>query len=1081
MIAGSIRRPVAVAMGCLAVALMGASAWRNIPIELLPDTRLPRLNVDAEWRGASPETVEAFLTSPIESAVQQVKGVEKVISLSSEVQGTGTSSIEVHFSRDTDMDFARLDLSERLSALEEELPPAVQRILVRPYIPPEFESRSQRGFLRYTYTGPYTLEALRADLDDRVTPDLSQIEGVALVQANGGRERLIEIELNEDRVSSLGLSPFQVSGRINDLDLVREAGAIRTGEREWSVTIQNRVARAEEIRNTVLLENDGTLVRVSDVADVRDSYEEPRSYNRINGRPAVSFVVIREIGANTVRAADGVKARVAQLERAGLAGTSMILDYDESEDIKEQLTDLRTRALISAFVIFAVLLLFLRSFRSAGVVFMTIAFSVLISLNLIYFGGMTLNLLTLMGLAMGFGLIVDNAIVVLESVFRRWQAGRNAADAATEGTRQVVLPILTSTATTLIVFVPFVYLQGELRVFYVPLAIVVGLTLGASLLVAFTFIPALAARVLPGVRGGEGAARASTADPGDAGGATHRTPDGTPGDGRTGRMESPTAVGPGTWGAPTAGIGPAPLYTRIYSTIIGFTLRRAWLAVTVAVLAFGGSWYLFENHVTRGVLWGGGMGSDTYVFINIELPRGSDLERTDNLVRSFEGRLAAIPEVERFSSTVTGTYGRITVTFPDSLENTGIPMAIKEQMFSYSLGFTGAEVRVIGVGLGFYGGGGGASPNYSMKVLGYNYEKVREIAEDLGDRLARVPRVRTIDTNSAGRFVRERATEFVVEIRRDQLARHDLSVEELVMRMNAAVAGQTSQAQLKIGGDEVRYEVKLEGYRDTDVQELLETIIGTSTGTGIRLGDVVSIAPKDVLAWIRREDQQYERTVAYEFAGPRRLGDQYYDGIVESTELPVGYVIEEDQGFRWSEEDRRQIYAVLAVSILLIYMVTAALFESVRLPLCVLLTVPMALIGVFLMFFYTGAAFTREAYVGVIMMGGIVVNNAILLVDNINRVRRESGGELHAAILTGTLERVRPILMTTATTVLGLLPLVLFSETADSTIWNALGYALIGGLLSSTVFVLATTPAIYLLIEGRGARSGQVAARTAAG
>ncbi|MDE0650097.1 MAG: efflux RND transporter permease subunit, partial [Gammaproteobacteria bacterium] len=344
MIAGSIRRPVAVAMGCLAVALMGASAWRNIPIGLLPETQLPRLNVEARWPGASPETVEAFLTSPIEAAVQQVRGVEKVISLSREFQGTGTSSIEVHFSRDTDMDFARLDLSERLSALEEELPAAVQRILVQPYVPPEFESRSQRGFLRYTYTGPYTLEALRADLDDRVVPDLSQIEGVALVQASGGRERLIEIELNEDRVSSLGLSPGVVNRRINDLDLVREAGAVRAGDQEWSVTIQNRVARADEIRNTVLLENGGTLVRVSDVADVRDSYEEPRTYNRINAQPSVSFLVIREIGANTVRAADAVKARVAQLERAGLAGTSLILDHDESEQIKEQLTDLRTRA-----------------------------------------------------------------------------------------------------------------------------------------------------------------------------------------------------------------------------------------------------------------------------------------------------------------------------------------------------------------------------------------------------------------------------------------------------------------------------------------------------------------------------------------------------------------------------------------------------------------------------------------------------------------------------------------------------------------------------------------------------------------
>ena len=1060
MIGGSTRRPVAVAMGCLAVALMGASAWRNIPIELLPDARLPRLNVTARWPGVSPEMVEAFLTSHIEAAVQQVKGVQKVISLSSDQHGHGTSSIEVHFSRDTDMNFARLDLSERLAALLEELPPTVEQILVQPHVPPELESLSHRGFLHYTYTGPYTPEALRVDLDDRVVPDLSQIEGVALVRASGGRERLIEIELNEDRISSLGLSPFGVSRRINDLDLVRQAGAIRAGDQEWPVTIRSRVAHAEEIRNTVLLENRGTLVRVSDVADVRDSYQEPRSHDRINGQPAVSFLVIREIGANVVRVADAVKTRVAHLERVGLAGTSMILDHDESKDIREQLTELRSRALISAFVIFAVLFLFLRSFRSAGIVFVTIAFSVLISLNLIYFGGMTLNLFTLMGLAMGFGLIVDNAIVVLENVFRRWQAGRDPMGAATEGARQVVLPILTSTATTLIVYVPFVYLQGELRVFYAPLAIVVALTLGASLLVAFTFIPALAARVLPRVRGDE--AGTGTFDGSQPDAARGVPESGVPGKPRHPDLQEPRSQ-------------EAPLYTRLYSMIISFTLRQAWLTVTVAVLTFVGSWYLFDKYVTRGVLWGGGMGRDTYVVINIELPHGSDLERTDNLVRSFEERLAAIPEVERFSSTVTGTSGRITATFPDSLENTGVPMAIKEQMFSHSLGFTGVDVHVIGVGLGSYGGA--ASPNYSMKVLGYNYEKVREIAEDLGDRLARIPRVRTIDTNSAGRFVRERATEFVVEIDREQLARHDISVEELVLRINTAVAGQTSEAQLKIGGDEVRYQVKLEGYRETDVRELLDTIISTSTGNAIRLGDVVSIAPQDVLAWIRREDQQYERTVAYEFAGPRPLGDQYYDGIIEATELPVGYVVEKEQGFRWSEEDRRQIYAVLAVSIILIYMVTAALFESVRLPLCVLLTVPMALIGVFLMFFYTGASFTREAYVGVIMMGGIVVNNAILLVDNINGIRRESGRDLHTAILTGTLERVRPVLMTTATTVLGLLPLVLFSETADSTIWNALGYALIGGLSSSTIFVLATTPAIYLLIEGRGSQARMVDAR----
>jgi HAE1 family hydrophobic/amphiphilic exporter-1 len=283
--------------------------------------------------------------------------------------------------------------------------------------------------------------------------------------------------------------------------------------------------------------------------------------------------------------------------------------------------------------------------------------------------------------------------------------------------------------------------------------------------------------------------------------------------------------------------------------------------------------------------------------------------------------------------------------------------------------------------------------------------------------------------------------------------------------MSAAIQGQTRQDLLKIGGEELRLEVKVEGFREVDLRALQEQIITATNGTGIRIGDVVDVYPKELLARIRRENQQYERTVAYEFRGPTKLGDMVQGAVIGATHVPPGYTVKEAEGWRWSDEEREQIYLVLAISILLIYMVTAALFESLKQPLCVLLTVPMALIGVFLIFFYANATFTREAYIGVIMMGGIVVNNAILLVDHINQVRREGMVDLNSAILQGTLERVRPILMTTTTTVLGLLPLVLFSQGADANIWNALAYALIGGLLSSTFFVLTTTPALYYLFE----------------
>jgi HAE1 family hydrophobic/amphiphilic exporter-1 len=1028
MIRVSIRRPVAVAMTYGAVALLGAFAWEHIPIELMPDTQLPRLTVTGAWRGASPETTEAFLTAPLEATIQQVKGVEKITSDSREQNGTGTATISVEFNRDVDMDFARMDLVERISTLQETLPEGVQPVTVAQYVPDEFQ-KQQIPFLSYTFTGPYTLEALRKHLDDVVAPELEQVDGVALVQVYGGRKRLLDIELDEDKIAALGLDSWTVRQRIQALDLVREAGTIREGADQRTITIVNRPGSAQDVRDAIITAAGPTPVRVSDVASVHDTYEEPTSYYRINGRPAVQFVVQKAIGANTVRVADAVKARLGDLERRRPYGTRYILDQDESKEIRAQLSDLRSRAAFSAVVIFIVLLGFLRSFRSAGLVFATIGFSVLIALNLIYFGGLSLNILTLMGLAMGFGLIVDNSIVVLENVYRRWQRGENPASAADGGTREVVLPILASTATTLIVFVPFVYLQGDLRVFYVPLAIVVGLTLMASLFVAFTFIPSVAARLLAVGKGPGHQASSEELE------AAERRP---------------------------------PLYARFYSEIVSFTVRHPWVAVAVTAVVFAGSYHLFDKYVTTWTVWGGGGQGDTYIRVFVTLPRGSNLERTDQLVGFFEDKLSHMPEVKQYTSRVTETNALIQITFPDSLENTQVPVAIKDQMYAYSLSFTGAEVRVIGFGPSFYGGGS-SPPNYAIMVLGYNYQKVRDIAEDIGRRVSRISRVQDVDTNSSSSWYnRDRASEYVVHVDRDRLARYSLTVEQLVQRLSAATVGRSPlPARLKIGGDEVEYEVKLEGNQEMDVLALKETLIDTPDGRRIRLGDVITIEPREVLAQIHRENQQYERTVSYEFRGPTKLGDVYHKAIIENTQVPPGYTVKKGESNWWiSSEQRSQIVMVMIVSLVLIYMVTAALFESLLQPLCVILTVPMALIGVYLIFFYTGASFTREAYVGVIMMFGIVVNNAILLVDHINGVRaRNEALPLPNAIVKGTVERVRPILMTTATTVAGLLPLVLFGKGAGSNIWDALAYVLIGGLLSSTLFVLTITPAVYGVFE----------------
>jgi HAE1 family hydrophobic/amphiphilic exporter-1 len=354
-----------------------------------------------------------------------------------------------------------------------------------------------------------------------------------------------------------------------------------------------------------------------------------------------------------------------------------------------------------------------------------------------------------------------------------------------------------------------------------------------------------------------------------------------------------------------------------------------------------------------------------------------------------------------------------------------------------------------------------------LKILGYNYLEVQAIADDVAERLKRFSRIQDVDPNASGRwFERDKEFEYFLTVDREALGGHDLTVEELLRFVSANLPGDRPRYQvIRVAGEELPFTVKLTGYDEFDLLAMSQLRVPSRGGEDVRLADVAVLDKRDVLSRILREDQQYQRTVAWEFRGPRKLGDLIRDAVVDATSLPPGFKIDAEDDWRWSEEEQTQVYFALAFAVLLIYMVTAGLFESLAAPFVVLLTLPLALIGVFLIFFYTDATFTRTAYIGTIMMAGIVVNNAILIVYHIGELRRTL--PTRAAILQGTLERVRPILMTTFTTVFGLLPLVLFAESQDENIWNSLALATIGGLISSTLFVLVAIPVAYRYVVAR--------------
>ncbi|WP_419941598.1 efflux RND transporter permease subunit [Candidatus Palauibacter sp.] len=1027
MIDLAIRRPVATAAIYVALFALGVWSFSLIPVEDMPDVEFPRLTVTATWSGASPEALEAFVTAPLEAVIQQVGGVERVVSESSaDRRGTGSSArIDVEFERETRMEFARLALSERINSIRDELPEGVFPD-ISPYVPQEFAEESEE-LLSFSLTGPYTFSRLGEIADEEIAAALRGLPGVSAVQVRGAERREIAIELDRGRLEALGLRPEMVRLRIQELSTPRAPGSVELDGRQLAISVRTRAIEVSDIEDMIVLTRPDGPVRVGDLGQVRDQTEDPYSFWRINGQPTITLGVYRQSGTNVIRVADRVKAEMAELAETLPTGAQIELRRDQSDTIREQITDLRLRAIAAALVIFLVLMLFLRSLGAVLVVFATIGFSVLIAVNFLYLGGFSLNLLTLAGLAWGFGLVVDNGIVVLENVERHRRGGASPPKAASRGARQVVLPVIAATMTTAIVLVPFLFLQGELRVYYLPLSYAVGFSIIASLFVAFTFVPALAARVT-GMGGARRAPPASrTAAPGFA--------------------------------------GAEPFYIRGYRALLGFGLRHPALVALVCLGSLGGSWYLFDTHVSKGTRWSGFGGQDTYIRIIIEFPRGAGLDRTDELARSFEAKLATLDEVERYDVRVQANYALINAWFPDELELTSVPVAIKDQMVAYSYGFSGVDVRVYGYGPSFYGGGS-SPPNYRIQVLGYSYLTVQEIAEELASRLKRFSRIRDVDPNaSGGYYTRDREFEYFVEPNRDELAAYNISVSELLDYVAANIQGQPQRSRIRVGGEEVQFAVKLDGYRDFDFFDLGDLRVPVEADEEVRLAGVANVGRREVMASILREDQQYERTVAWEFRGPPKLGDLVRDEVVNAMELPPGYRIEKSRYGGWTTEETTQMWLVLAFSILLIYMVTAGLFESLAAPFVVLFSLPFALIGVFLIFFYTDATFTDTAFIGTIMMGGIVVNNAILVVYHIGALRERL--PTMDAIVQGTLERVRPILMTTLTTVFGLLPLILFAPSQDQNIWNALALATIGGLISSTLFVLVAIPVAYRYIVAR--------------
>ncbi len=1004
-----IDRPVATAMAFLALLATGIYSFLNTPIELAPKESFPSVDIYTSWYGVPPEVIQTQVTAPLEEACATVKGVTKMTS-SSEI---GQSRITLEFDPKTNMEFATLALREELTKARPLLPPRV-RPFVQPYVPDDFRVRP---FLAYTVSGRYGLQELQELVKEKLEIGLGAVRGVSDVEVAGGSEPEIRVTLDEDRIKALGLHPYTVNAAIGARLGTYPTGRVRRGNQEFLFKFADRIDSLDELRETVVAHSGENPILVKDVARVEVTYADIRQIHRINGQPTVSLTVSKERGANTLRVAADVKRKLEAIRAELPPDLAFKSVDDESQEIRKNLNDLYLLAGLITAIVFVMVFVVLRRIKPSLLILSSIAFSIVITFNLIYAFKISLNMLTLGALALGFGMFVDNSIVVFENILRLREGGMEAREAALQGPREVFVAVLASTLTTMAVFFSFPFFQGKLKIYYLPLAIVIASAMAASLLVSFTLVPALSPRLLE---------KRGTAGP-------------------VGERRSP----------------------RLEKALGALIRHPVEVLLVVAALLFGAyKWFRAEVTLGRWYPWY----SKEYLYVRVGMPPGTDIARTDETIRAFEEKVMAQGFEKEMNVRILPENAQAIIGFPPEIEKSYRPYALKEDLIQLATQFAGIDISVSGFDPQSYASSMGAGTYYSsrIKFFGYNLRKLKEITGDLEKTLRRNPRIKEVRTvSSRYGWWRGDTVEDILKIDKAALKRYDVDPAYLYFALQTMIQGTFGQpARIRTEGKDIAVSVKSPDAAALDMRGLRESLIMTRGGEYLRIGEIAAFTEAPIPGSIDRENQQFQQTIMWEFRGPSKAEERYRKTVFASLHLQPGFSATLDEQWYVTEEEQKQINFAIAVALVIIFMILAALYESFVLPFFILLAVPLSLIGVFVAFVVAKAPFDPTAYIGVILLSGIVVNNAILLVDHIN-ARRKQGLGLLEAVVRGTRDRVRPIFMTTATTVFGMLPLLLIGAEANKRqIWSSLALCTVGGLTTSTLLIMVVIPVLYYHGDG---------------
>lgn len=1042
LVASSVGRPIGVAVFTAAIVVVGSVALDRLPVDLLPEVDFPRISIITRYPGVGPEEMENLVTRRIERAVSTVDGVTRIEGVS----GEGTSRISLQFDWGQNLDAAVSDVRALIDELGDALPPDASKPNVLKF------DISAVPIATIALSGASDPRRLRYLAEEVLSRRLERIPGIAEVTVRGGRVREIRVELEQAKMAALGVTADQVvnaiardNENVSAGDMVesgREVLVRALGERQspsaiGDVLVTRRSGRAagpDELPNP-----NGRPVYVRDVAAVRDTFQEIESEQFVDGVPGVVMRVTKQSGANTVETVAELEAEIARIneEAAGQYKVSVITE--SAKFIESSIGNVRDGVLLGSGLAILILLFFLRDIRATLVVTLAIPFSVMATFALMFFSGLSLNLISFGGLALGIGMLVDNAISVLEIIYRKHEEeGLAPRAAAIAGTREILPAITAGTLTTVVVFAPVIFLSGFAGVFFSELALVVVFSLGCSLLVAVTLVPALAAILL-----------------------TRRRP-------RPAWAERVAAF------FERALVWLETLYRR---TLLVVT-RARWFAAALAVVLFAGALRLAEEVDVELMP----ETDEGLVDLDFELPVGTPVERTRAVVKDLERRLKEALREDEVVNMVSsagpdnpyssggGHEGEVEMMLTPVSQRSRSATEIMAAMRKATADIPDARIRIRQRTTNFLqrlmrGRGG---ERIAVDIRGHDLDTARALAERVEAVMKRVPGI--ADTR-IGR--EEGLEERTVVVRTAQAA--DLGVQrpEVQRTLETYVLGRVA-TRYREAGEEHEVRVVLRKEDRARVSQLGALPIITPRGL-VPLASIAELGLREGPGSIDREGQ--ERVLQVQGGlGDRPIAEVTADlgAAIATIEHPSSFsIVLSGEG-----REQREVFAGLGIgallAVMLVFAVMAVQFESVRFPLLVMLAVPFGAIGVVLTLLATGTTFNLNSFLGCIVLVGIAVNNAIVLVDKTNLLRREQGMEPLAAIVEAGRVRLRPILMTTLTTILGMLPVALAGG-EGSEVQAPLARVVLGGLFASTIITLLFVPALYLLTErkARGAGAAQ--------